>query len=86
MWGIFAVVKCRGLTVFDGNTIEDNSDYNVKLGISQSEDIPLEGNWWGSSENAAIEETFFDGRRSAGLGKVEFEPFLKERPSLARTQ
>jgi hypothetical protein len=84
--GVFAVVKCRGLTVFDGNVIEENGDYNVKLGINQSDDIPMKGNWWGSEESSSIENTFFDGRVEAGLGRVEFEPYLKERPALARTR
>ncbi|MDF1535359.1 MAG: NosD domain-containing protein [bacterium] len=84
--GVFAVVKCRGLTVFAENAVEENSDYNVKLGIDQSEDLPMAGNWWGKAEAAAIESGFFDGRVEEGLGKVLFEPFLTDRPALARTR
>jgi hypothetical protein len=83
--GVFAVVKCRGLTVIDGNVIEENGDYNVKFGINQSEDVPMIGNWWGRADAASIEKTFFDGRIEEGLGRVEFEPYLKERPALAQT-
>jgi hypothetical protein len=84
--GVFAVVKCRGLTVFANNTIEENSDYNVKFGIDQSEDVPMKDNWWGSGESAAIEEAFFDGRMEYGLGRVLYEPFLGKRPDLPPTR
>jgi hypothetical protein len=84
--GVFAVVKCRGLTVFAGNVIEENSNYNVKLGIDQSEDVPMKDNWWGSGESAAIEEAFFDGRMEYGLGRVLYEPFLGKRPDLPPTR
>jgi hypothetical protein len=84
--GVFAVVKCRGLTVFADNAIEENSDYNVKLGIDQSEDVPMKDNWWGSRENAVIEEAFYDGRMEVGLGRVLYEPFLGKRPDLPPTR
>lgn len=78
--GIFAVIKCRGMTVFEENVLENNLDYNVKMGERQSEDIPMKGNWWGHLESAAIENTFFDGRIEPEVGRVLFEPYLKERP------
>ena len=83
--GVFAVIKCRGLTVFEGNLFEKNLDYNVKMGERQSEDIPMKENWWGHLESAAIEDTFFDGRIEPELGKVMFEPYLTEKPAI-RTQ
>jgi len=78
--GVFAVIKCRGLTVFEGNLFEKNLDYNVKMGQRQSEDIPMKENWWGHLESAAIKDTFFDGRIEPELGRVVFEPYLKKRP------
>jgi hypothetical protein len=84
-FGVFAVIKCRGLTVFERNLFEKNLDYNVKMGERQSEDLPMKGNWWGHLESAAIEGTFFDGRLEPGVGRVLFEPFLKEKPHLAQT-
>ena len=84
-FGVFAVIKCRGLTVFEGNLFEKNLDYNVKMGERQSEDIPMKGNWWGHLEPAAIEDTFFDGRIEPGVGRVLFEPYLTERPHMAQT-
>jgi hypothetical protein len=83
--GVFAVIKCRGLTVFEENLFEKNLDYNVKMGERQSEDIPMAENWWGHSESADIEDTFFDGRIEPELGRVLFEPHLSERPPLAQT-
>jgi len=83
--GVFAVIKCRGLTVFEENLFEKNLDYNVKMGERQSEDIPMAENWWGHSESADIEDTFFDGRIEPELGRVLFEPHLSERPHLAQT-
>lgn len=81
--GVFAVIKCRGLTVFEGNLFEKNLDYNVKMGQRQTEDVPMKGNWWGHTDAAAIEETFFDGRVEPELGKVVFEPYLMNRPELS---
>jgi hypothetical protein len=80
--GVFAVIKCRGLTVFEGNLFENNLDYNVKMGQRQSEDIPMKGNWWGHADPAAVADTFFDGRMEPELGKVVFEPYLEERPEI----
>lgn len=81
--GVFAVIKCRGLTVFEGNLFEGNLDYNVKMGQRQSEDIPMKGNWWGRADPEAIVNTFFDGRVEPELGRVMFEPYLTERPKLS---
>ena len=83
--GVFAVIKCRGLTVFEDNLFEKNLDYNVKMGERQSEDIPMKENWWGYLESAAIEDTFFDGRIEPGVGRVLFEPFLTDRPHMVQT-
>jgi len=83
--GVFAVIKCRGLTVFEENIFEKNLDYNVKMGERQTEDIPMKGNWWGQIEPQAIEDTFFDGRIEPEVGRVLFEPYLMERP-MVRTQ
>jgi len=83
--GVFAVIKNRGMTVFEENIFENNLDYNVKMGMRQSRDIPMKRNWWGYLESAAIEDTFFDGRIEPEMGKVMFEPYLTERPHLAQT-
>ena len=83
--GVFSVIKCRGLTVFENNSIDHNTDYAVKMGIEQRDDIPMTGNWWGSPDQDRIKEAFFDGRIEPELGTVLFEPYLTERPHLAQT-
>ena len=77
--GVFAVVKSRGLTIFTGNNIEQNSSYNFKLGEGQSDDVPVQGNWWGTADPDDIRETFFDSRMEPAMGSVIFEPSLPER-------
>lgn len=79
-FGVFAVIKCRGLTVFENNSIDGSGDYAVKMGLEQREDIPMGGNWWGSADPVRIAGSFFDGRVEPGLGKVNFEPYLKKPP------
>ena len=81
--GVFAVVKCEGLTEFRNNVIEDNSSYNVKLGEMQAGDIPMSGNWWGSAARDDIVSSVFDGTVEPAMGKVIFEPYLKERPAIS---
>ncbi len=77
--GIFAVVKSRGLTIFSGNNVEKNSSYNFKMGEEQTEDVPMQGNWWGTVDTDRIRESFFDSRMEPALGSVIFEPGLTER-------
>jgi hypothetical protein len=83
--GIFAVVKCRGLTEFSGNIIENSAGYSVKLGDRQVEDLNLEGNWWGSTDRSAISSSFFDQTMEPALGRVIFEPYLESRPGAGDT-
>lgn len=84
--GVFAVIKCAGMTVFEENLFENNLDYNVKMGERQSEDIPMKPNWWGTSDPEKIRGTFFDGKFEPDLGRVLFEPYLTERPTLAQAR
>lgn len=74
--GLFAVTRCGGLSVIEDNIIAGNSRYNVKIGFDQADDLPLPGNWWGTTDPVKIEETFFDGRREPSLGRVLYEPYL----------
>ena len=60
-----------------------STEYNVKIGQRQSEDLEFRSNWWGSAEASSIEERFFDGRKDAALGQVLYEPFLKAPPGEA---
>lgn len=72
--GLFVRERGSGLTI-KGNNFFANSDYNIRSGDFNTEDIAAVGNWWGSLNPA---KTFFDGRQEEGVGKVIFEPFLTE--------
>lgn len=70
--GIF--VRERGAGVLlKRNNIFDNSDYNIRSGDFNTEDIPAAGNWWGAKGPA---RTVYDGRVEEGVGKVLFDPAL----------
>jgi hypothetical protein len=72
--GLFVRERGGGLTL-KRNNIFANSDYNIRSGDFNSEDIPAAGNWWGTSDPAS---TFYDGNQEEGVGKVLFAPFLSE--------
>jgi len=72
--GIFVREKGGGLLI-TRNNIFDNSNYNIRVGDFNNEDVPARDNWWGSSEPLA---TLFDGRSEPGIGNVLFEPFSRE--------
>lgn len=78
--GLFVRERGSGLTVRRNNFFA-NSDYNIRSGDFNSEDIQATGNWWGSSDPA---KTIFDGRQEEGVGKVIFEPFLTKPLELER--
>lgn len=68
--GIFAVTKCDGRTLFELNNIENNSDYQVKLGIEQKSDLSFPRNWWGPLTDPQLSEQIFDQHFDANLGRV----------------
>jgi hypothetical protein len=72
--GIFVREKGGGLTI-TRNNIFDNSNYNIRVGDFNDEDIDAKGNWWGAGDPL---QTIFDGRSEPGIGNVLFEPPLKE--------
>jgi len=78
-YAFFPVVRSTMEVKITGNTIVSTS-YNVKMGQRQNEDLEFRSNWWGSAEESAIEEGFFDGRRDGVLGRVLYEPFLTAPP------
>jgi hypothetical protein len=57
------------------NNIYDNS-INVKLEEPESRDVNLTNNWWGTTDQSAISNTFIDYNKDFNLGKVNFTPFL----------
>ena len=78
-YGFFPVVRSTSEVKIVNNTVV-NTEYNVKIGQSQDEDLEFRSNWWGAKEGPAIEESFFDGRRDSTLGRVLYEPFLTGPP------
>ncbi len=72
--GIFVREKGGGLAI-SGNNMFDNSNYNIRIGDFNNEDVPARDNWWGSIDPFL---TIFDGRSEPGIGNVLFEPFSKE--------
>jgi len=75
--GIFVVTRSDDKARISRNNIVANSRYNVKLGISQHADVTLPQNWWGELSAEKIEESFFDKKQDASLGRVRaLKPLL----------
>lgn len=70
--GIFVREKGGGLFITRNNLFK-NSNYNIRVGDFNNEDVPARDNWWGTTEPL---ETIFDGRNEPGIGNVLFEPYL----------
>jgi hypothetical protein len=71
--GIFVREKGGGLTI-RGNALFTNSDYNVRIGDFNDEDVDARENWWGSDDPRS---TILDGRNEPGIGIVRYEPYLR---------
>ncbi len=78
--GLFVRERGGGLTLRRNNFF-GNSEYNIRSGDFNSEDITATGNWWGT---AAPATTIYDGRVEEGIGKVLFEPFLEKPVNLEK--
>lgn len=72
--GIFVTSHPQGYRI-EQNNIVSSRDAAVILGEEVEEDVPMAENYWGSGDPAAIEGSFFDGRRVDYLGKVGYRPF-----------
>ncbi len=72
--GVFIREKGGGV-IFRNNNIHMNTDYNIRVGDFNEEDVDARKNWWGGGSPA---ETIYDGRREPGVGKVLFEPYLEK--------
>jgi hypothetical protein len=72
--GIFVREKGGGLAI-TGNNISDNSNYGIRVGDFNNEDVNARGNWWGGADPSSI---IFDAKDEPGIGKVLFDPALPE--------
>ena len=82
--GLFITSHPRDFLVSQNNFV-NNLDYQVVLGEEVNEDVPLPGNWWGTTEVKAIESTLFDYRLDSHLGRVRFHPIAGSPISTAGT-
>ncbi len=73
--GIFVREKGGGLTIRN-NDIYSNTGYNIRVGDFNMEDVDAKENWWGSNDPAG---TIFDGRKEPGVGRVIYDPYVKEK-------
>ena len=73
-FGCFIKEKGGKLTIRN-NDIFANKGYNIRVGDFVDMDVNAESNWWGPGDPI---EKIYDGRREPGLGKVHYEPFLRE--------
>lgn len=69
--GIFVREKGGGLKI-KKNNIFANSEYNIRIGDFNDEDVDARDNWWGEAIPA---DTIFDARKEPGIGKVHYEPY-----------
>ncbi|PLY01687.1 MAG: hypothetical protein C0624_09925 [Desulfuromonas sp.] len=75
--GIFVVTRAEDRSRFEFNNLAGNRYYSVKMGLTQSDDISLPRNWWGTTDVTAIAETLLDARVDSTLGEVHVrEPLM----------
>lgn len=72
--GIFVREKGGGL-VITGNNIYGNTNYGIRVGDFNNEDVNARGNWWGEGDPSSA---IFDEKYEPGIGKVYYEPYLKD--------
>jgi hypothetical protein len=57
------------------NNIEENTNYNIYL-YQTTDTVNVTNNWWGTTDQSAISNSFYDYYKDFNLGKVNFVPFL----------
>ena len=73
--GIFLRQDTGGVTI-SFNNIYGNSEYDIKLGDGQKENIDASRNWWGTKEVSYIRRKIYDKEREGYIGNVIIEPAL----------
>jgi hypothetical protein len=74
--GIFVREKGGSLNIHN-NVFTNNSNYSIRIGDFNTEDVPAQHNWWGEGDPG---ETIFDSRQEPGIGRVLYEPYLTKPP------
>jgi hypothetical protein len=70
-------IRDRCSPTITGNNINNNLT-NIELSLQASNDIDATYNWWGATDNQAIEQSIIDFEEDFDLGKVTYAPFLAE--------
>jgi hypothetical protein len=55
------------------NNIEDNYEYNLRIG---DRDVNFTSNWWGTTDSQAINQSICDFKNNSALGIANVVPFL----------
>ena len=58
------------------NNIYSNSEYDIKLGDLQKDDVDARRNWWGTTDINRIRGRIYDREREGYIGRVVIEPVL----------
>jgi hypothetical protein len=61
-------------SVIEANNIVGNLRHDFRLGDFYKGGRTLRGNWWGTTDPAAIRQRVYDGEDDPGLGRVEVIP------------
>jgi len=71
-------VYVNGYMIFKNNNIFRNNGAQLFNGnSSDSEQLDVINNYWGTRSSKKIEEIIIDGKDDSGLGITNFEPFMK---------
>lgn len=57
------------------NNIQENTNHSIYL-YQTTDTVNVTNNWWGTTDQSAIANLFYDYYKDFNLGKVNFVPFL----------
>jgi len=76
--GIFVVTRAENRSLFEFNNLAGNRYYSVKMGHTQTEDVSLPRNWWGTTDLEVIDRSLLDAQVDSSLGRVVVREPLTE--------
>lgn len=74
--GIFLFENDQPFEITGNNIL--NNQYQLRLGDFYTEDVALQGNWWGSVDPTKIRSAIYDQRVDAEIGAVTIAPLAAE--------